>query len=709
MRQSSSPRITERPRRVVRIAVFAALLGLFGAMVVPATAQADASFMGIAKTVDGADLEHLVPGDEFTYTIALNCADADCLNPSITDFLPAEFDGFDIVSFGSEPADTAGDLTSTGCVVDPDTGLPTQVTDSCVITRTVADDLGGGAQGLDAGEAFLLTIVIRVPLDLDPTWPSNGQTLTNTADLSWDNGTGDAEETKSDTADVIITVDPTYDVTPSKTWEPASQQFSPGDPSTITIGGKNDSNSAVEQLVLQDPASAPDGATELDPNNPFTITDFTGFGSSDLPAEADTVQVDVYVYDEDTGTWSWKTGEPGAVPELPEGVDPADVGGVRFTYADDVLPGSEASIPLNVVQRATDRNDDSTLAPGASVTNDMSATIVPPGEDPISDDADAPFAITPLDINVEADKTITPEQVPAGTDAIADLTGKNNSNGTVDTLTLSDLDFFDADMLFGGFDSAPVWPGGATAAQIVWYVDGVPQPPVTFAHGDIPIPPPGATITGFSISYTGDIEAGASATAAVVVTPQLDLVDENTPTAHRVNTLDVDGHNAAGSDSDDADAPIDVVYPQLDLDLDKTISPQGAVLPGGSVVAGLPATTGTGDQWVNPDEISITDDWDQNDPDDFWNAFDVGSIAPTQVPPNTTLTVSYQLADGSWATLDVVPPTDSAQSFSLSNAEITARRPECRLGHHGTEVRLHRPRWLPEELHGSAQRGLHRP
>src|SRR5690606_5340057 len=129
------------------------------------------------------------------------------------------------------------------------------------------------------------------------------------------------------------------------------------------------------------------------------------------------------------------------------------------------------------------------------------------------------------------------------------------------------------------------------------------------------------------------------------------LVSEATPTNQRTNTIDVTASNDVGTADDDASDDITVYYPQIDVILDKQITPGGAVEPGNSVVAGLTATTQTGVAQVDPTQIVVEDTWREGQSDDFWNAFDIVAIAPTQVPPNTTATVEYQRPDGSWVTL----------------------------------------------------------
>ena len=657
--------------RRLLLACLAILAVVLTGVVVPTAASAVESALRIDKKVDGLELAELVPGDEFTYTVDLTCLDEDCVDVELVDTLPAELAGFRLVGASYEPADLPLAVDSEGCVEDG-SGAAVEVTDDCSFRVDFLQDLGDGAVGLIAGGTLKLSLVLQVPDDLSPDWPHNGATITNTSAASWSNGPGDLPASLTDGADVVITVAEVIDVEASKEWSPASQQFEPGDVSTITLGAQNLSNLSAEALVVQDPMSAVDGAAELGADNPFRIVDFQGFGAQALPADATTVTVDAYVYDTDSETWTWVPGAAGALPALPTGVEPADVGGVRLTFAGgSIQPDATASTAFTVAQRAADRDSGATLSGGASLTNAVSATVVVPGRDGVSDEATAPFEVGPLTVDVSGSKSIEPGELPAGGTATATLGVVNESNGPVDALTISDLGFFDADMAFGGFPDGIGYPTGATEASIVWYVDGAPLPAEAFADGASP-PPPAGTVTGFVVEFRGDIPAGEGASLDATIEPALGLVTETERVHRRTNTIDVTATNAVGTAADDASDEIVVYYPEIDIALDKAIRPGGAVEPGNSVVTSLTATTGSGVAQVDPTHIAVEDSWREDRPDDFWNAFDIAGIAPTQVPPRTTLTVEYQRPDGSWATAAVVPPQDGAQIVQLSRAELAA-------------------------------------
>jgi len=622
--------------------------------------------MTIDKSANGTDLATVGPGDDITFSIQVVCADAPCENAAITDSIPVEFVDFPIVGISIDPAGLEYTLDTGGC--------DTVVTDPCDVSLTFTNDLGDGLTGLPVGSGTL-TFTLEVPEDLDPAWEFNGDTITNEAFIAWTNPPDGVTPPISDDTSVIVNVDAETAIDVNKTWSPAAQQFDPGAESTITFDVANTSNIPAEQLVIQEPATAVDGATELDPSNPFRVVDFTGFGTSTLPPDATTVRVDAYVYDEVSGTWSW-TVIPfvGASPQLPPGVtDPSDVGGLRLTYSSDIQPGSTVSVPIQVEQRATERDTDETLAAGAHIDNVIAGELTFDGEPPVDDTGTAPFDITELTVAVDASKSFSPAIVPAGTPSTATITATNTSNGPVDTITISDTNFFDDDMLFGGFPGGIAWPATTDSATITWEIGGVPQPPVAFASGADP-PPPAGTVTGFTVTFTGTYPPTTSATIPVTVTPSTDLVTAGSPPVTRTNTVTAEDTNAAGSGTDSAPADLTTAFPEVHLNLDKSIVPSAPVTPGGGVLASITAEVGSGSADVAPTSIVIDDTWAPDyAEDDFWNAFDLYAIAPTQVPANTTMTIEYQVApDETWQTLTVAGPQSDAFTFSMDHDELVA-------------------------------------
>ncbi|WP_460569480.1 hypothetical protein [Humibacter soli] len=635
------------------VAVVALACG--GALATSAPAQAAGEgALTVTKSVSNPTP---APGDEFTFSMRVGCDDNDCINASLTDQLPSQFDGFPIISYSVTPGTSGVEWNDqiTGCTNNT-------VTDSCAATVNFISALGEGGVGLPAGQAYTLTVTLKVPQDLSPSWPYNGQSITNTASTTADNA---APQTS--TAGVTITVPVTVDTAVTKNWTPTSEQFAPGAQSTIDLTTQNTSNVPADSLVLQEPAAAPDGAATLDPSNPFLYTDFAGLGDITLPDGADQVQVDAYVFDPVSGTYSWVNGDPGPPPAaLPGGVQNGDVAGIRVTFTSStgtqITPGGSAgAVPIDVTQRATNRDTDASLEDGWTATNAASSTVNVPGQAPVSKDATADHAVTPINIVVQAGKSFDPENIPAGVQSIGTVTAQNKSDGTLDQLTISDQDYFTRLLPFDGFTAPIVFPASSTSATITWtYSDGsTSSEAFTSASGNPPqpAPPAGQVVTGFEIAFDGPIDQNATASASFGVTPSLAYVTEATSPRTSTNTVDVTGTAGGKTNSDQDTAQLNVYDPDISLALQKIIVPDAAespVEPGGTVTVELPATTGTDSAFVTPTSITVTDVAPTpHDDSSFWNAFNPIEIAPTQVPAGATLSISYTTDDGAtWQTAD---------------------------------------------------------
>jgi fimbrial isopeptide formation D2 family protein len=645
-------------KRLSLIAV-ATVIALVGSVSVAAPAFAANARLTITKLVNGQPNGTFAPGQEFTYTIEVGCDDVGCLNAVMTDPLPAQFAGFSIVTTSVTPSVQPSTFSYSGCT--------TVVTANCQLTTTFREPFGAGQVGIAGGETYMVSITLKIPTGLDPASPINNIAVPNTA-----TAVSDSADTVASTANVTVAIPITVDTTVGKTWAPASQQFAPGTASTVTLMSGNTSNVPAASLALQDPDAAADDATTLTAANPFTIVDFAGFGTVTAPQGANQVQVDAYVFDMISGKWAWKTGPPSTIGAiaLPDGVANADVGGLRFTFTDaasgaTIVPaGTQGSVPVNVTQRATNRNTGAGLIVGTTVTNKVAGTVTVPGRPPVTKTATAPYAITPLTVSVQAGKTITPARIPAGTSATASVTGKNTSNGPLTSLTLSDTGYFTDKLGFGGFTTPISYPTGATAATVTWFFSDGSSSQAAVAAGATPIapsPPAGEHLTGFAVAFTGAIAAGVTATINFSISPAADVAAASSPVQFP-NTVVVTGVNAAGSATANKQAPLAVFRPDISLTIDKTISPVGAVTPGGTVVVKLPTTTSTDSAFVNPSTIVVEDDWRSSTTNDFWNAFDPIAVAPTQIPAGAGLVVTY-VAGGATKTLDTVTASASPQLF----------------------------------------------
>jgi uncharacterized repeat protein (TIGR01451 family) len=636
----------------------AGLLSLVATLIVAPPAFAADAALTVNKVVDGVEQATHQPSDEFTYTITVGCDDTDCVEAELTDRIPAAFAGFEILGTGVTPTSQPATLGLVGC--------DTVVTDDCTLNVDFEQTVAGGI-GIRAGDTYQVTLTLKVPQDLAPTWPSNGQPVLNTADV-----TATTADPVSDSASVIINIPRVVDVTVGKQWQPASQQFQPGAVSTIALSIANTSNVDAASLTLQDPQTADESAGSLDASNPFRLVDFTGFGAVTAPQGADLVTVDAYVYN--AGSWTWVTGIPAPITdiELPSGVTTGDVGGLRLSFSSSegavlTAAGAAGSATFSVAQRATDRNTGDSLIGGATVTNRVAGTATVPDADPVTKTATAPYTIGGLTVAVDATKSISPARIPAGTSAVATIGAQNRSNGPLSSLTLTDADYFTPDVTFGGFTAPVTYPAGATSGMVTWIFSNDSAVDAPFASGDtpaVPTPPADAHLTGFALSFGGAIAAGTVFNASYGIGTTADLVEsEERSPLQLPNTVDASATNAAGTADDSATAPLAVFYPDIRITLDKRISPAAPVTAGGTVVVQLPTSSSTDSAFVNPSTIVVEDVWREDQDDDFWNAFNATAIAPTQVLSGSTLTVEALTPSG-WQPVTVFAPAGATEVFS---------------------------------------------
>lgn len=669
MRTISLSRTTGRTRAMWASIMAAAVIA--AGLVVPTApalaAEGDPEYLTVSKSVAPAQVS---PGQPFTYTIAVNCSEQSCLDASLHDALPAGLEGYSIQNVSMQPgaASVPRNVTWT---VDGAVGAaaPTVVTADTVLdvdfTGAISAPVGTGLQN---GQTFTVTITLQVPSDLPP----GTQTITNSAQTEATNSAP-----ASDDATITVITPEIIDVDVTKAWSPSPQSFNPGSPSTIDLAITNASNGPVETLIMQEPSVAVDGAAALDASNPFTITDFTGFGNTTLPAGADAVQVDLYLKQAD-GTWQWVPGPPSASPEIPAGVDPADIGGIRLTYTGTAIAEDASGlVAIEVEQRETHRNTDADLSTAVhTVDNIVQATAAVEGRDPVSDTAAADYRVIPASVAAATSKSISPARIAAGDDAQARIVGTNTSDVGVNELRVSDLDFFDGEVTFGGFTSAPVWPDGAETAVLRYFpLDGGDPVEITLTEGVVPVAPAGL-ISGFEFVFTaanGGIVSGTNAVIDFTIQTSEDAIGAAPQrTVTNSATTSVVAQNGVDADATDT-ADLTLLEPKIDVTLTKTIRPSGSVAPGEPVVTELAASLTTTSDYITPNRIVVEDAWTGQG--GFWDAFDLTSIAPTQVPSNTGLTIEVQDENGDWRQLEVFPAQGQPHLISMTEAEIVAALP----------------------------------
>ena len=663
---SRRPRRRQRTEWVRRawaaLLAFVVGLPLMAGLAAPAAAQ-DVQYLTVNKTVNTS--EELLPGNPFTYTIRVDCAEADCVGAELTDTLPEQLEGFALTNVNTSPG--------TGTVPrevtwseggEPLEGAPSLIGPETRFEVSFLQDLADGGEGLIAGQDFTITLTLEVPAGQ----PSTEATLiTNTAETSAENSLPD-----DSSADISVRTPANFDVTTTKSWAPAEQSSNPGEASTISLGVANaDANVPVDSLVIQEPATADDGASALDPSNPFSITDFTGFSNSSLPDGATQVQVDVYVQDGDT--WSWVQGDPGDAVALPADVDEADVGGIRVTYTGEIQPGAAGAIGLDLEQRGTHRNTDADLSTEShTVNNVVTGTATLDGYEDATDQATATYTVNPANVAVATSKNIEPNRIGAGEGATATLSATNASDVGVEELRISDLDFFTDDVTFGGFDAGIDWPTTTTEAVVLYYpLDGSTPIEVSFVDGATP-DSPAVDISGFEIVFTsddGDIAPNSTANVSFTIDTSEDATGDAAEIS-MTNTVETEVTAPNGLQASDSDSDyLELIRPGIEVGIEKTVRPNAAVEPGERVVSSLETTANALSDNSTLTQIVVEDAWGEGE-DEFWNAFNLSAIAPTQVPVNTALTVQVQNAAGDWVELTTQSAQDEAWIFSLEGAEL---------------------------------------
>ena len=649
-------------RAVAAVAAFLATVLTVSLGALPAAAASN-EYLQLTKTVDRVEN---VAGDSYTFRIQVTCSEASCLDAELSDALGV-FAGHELKNVelrGPDPSLTyVTEWTSDGttsatapAVIKADTALRVRFTQPTVSPTGV---------GIQSGQTFTAALTMAVPTNLTPGTDEN---LTNTAQVTATNS-----QPASDSAAIHVTAPITVDVVPGKTWTPATQPFAVGAASTITLTGRNAANVPADALVLQEPAQAPDGVATLHASNPFAIKDLDTFTVS-APAGCTAVQVDAYV--RSGGTWSWVTGTPGpaASAGLPAGVTKADVGGLRVTCTDAVAVSGTLRAVVDVTQRETHRNDASDLSlTRHDLTNVASAAVTVAGRPTVSKTATAPHAVVPANLATTITKSFAPARISAGQSTTLTLTAAQLSDVAVSELRITDLGFFDTKVQFGGLKSAPGWPTGATDATAVYHFSDGSTADVVFAEGATPAtpaPPAGTHVTGFEIVFTGSIAPNADPGRVVVAvdTPEGSVSNAVPRTNTATSTITATNGRTTQAQDDDT---LTVMPAAIDVTLTKTVAPAGPLRPGDRAVVSLRSDLEVSSSYVTADTLTIADAW-AGGAGEFWNGFNLVSLAPTQIPANTAVQVQVQTAPGTWLPpVHTAPAVAAASLLSLTGAQLT--------------------------------------
>lgn len=617
--------------------LIALLLALGSILAAPPSASAESpGELQITKEVEEFEPgEQVEPGQTFVYTITISCTNTGtggCTNAVLEDSLPA----------GLLLDDDASDITIVGA-------NGSAAADGNDITVTFTDTMVDpeGEPGLLPGTATI-QIPVRVDPDIDPAL--NGQNLTNTA-------TVDATNTESDSDSFTVVPDIPVELAAStdKSFNPGSAIADPGTETTMTLTGGNDSNVPVEEITLTDPT---------DPPGAFTYLALTGDLEVTLPPGAEQVQIDCFAGSD------WQNGTPSAPPAtLPSSVaDPADCEGIRIHFIStdgaDIAPGASGSIDVGLEQR-----DNIASAGEGPINNEVSTTVTIDDEtsDPITAEDD--YTITSADLPLEASKVFEPDVIPAGGESTVTLGATNTSDRTLDSLTITepggDPNMFENGLTFSGWGDIQ-WPRVATGAEITYtYADGSTETLTANPPGTLPDPPADQTVVGFSVTFTGDIVAGAEVSLPFTVTADDEQAEEE---IDHLNIIEADSTAPGGyTGNADANDTITTIEKRLEVEVEKEISPdeifsipgQEAVVELTGKVSEFPESTTDANQIIVQDPADLSDQ-------SWYDAFNPQTIAETPIPADATMTVQYW--NGSeWVT---VPGMDQIPGEAIFTGDL---------------------------------------
>ncbi|GAA4843647.1 hypothetical protein GCM10023221_22280 [Luteimicrobium xylanilyticum] len=594
--------------------------------------------MGITKSASTTDV---TPGQTFSYTIEVTCSATGqgatgCVNFVLTDPLPQ------YIELAGTPTSNIPGAT------------PTYDEATNTLTVDVNQDLGSGTTGMLSGR----TLTVTIPVRLSPDAPASidGTTLTNTATVTADNAAH-----KDGTANVTPQVEQSLAAGTTKEITPTGAAARPGTTAGVTLTGTNSSNVPVDSLTVQDPVDP-----TADPN-PFDLLAVTNpLGGVTMPAGAEQVTVSAYVEGQ-----GWVEGTPGPPPAvLPDGVEPTDVRGLRYeftsTEGNGIEPGASASVPFTVEQRegVTDLTDPFT------VTNDAQTTVGLGEGTATSDPADDTYVITPPDLHAAVTKSFSPDTVHAGDPSTVTIGATNTSNVAVDSLTITEptggTNPFEGEnaLTFTGFTDGVDWPAGATGATIVYTGPGCSgDDQSTTATNTLPDPPDGCAPTGFSVTFTGAIDAGAEATLPFTVDTDADQSADSLAHANEVGAQTAIGE--ATSDEATDDATLTTLADRLATETTKRITPNDVpALPGQDVTTGLTGTVKEfPDSTVNAQRVVIQDPEDPTATPNFFDTFRPTSVDSVEIPECAVLTVNYWDGD-SWEAVPGMSDIAGPQRFS---------------------------------------------
>lgn len=611
-----------------------------------------ASELTLHKSVSAPNNSPYAPGETFSYEISLSCnvVSADlCTDAQLVDTLPAPLVFDDSVS---SPVVVTGVEHHTLTVTE--TGFTVDLTDT-----------GESGTGMVGGDSFTVMVYAKVPHSVSGEF--DGADVVNTAHATASN----AEAVQSP-ATVSLEVPVLLDSTVTKTADDKQAAGSTipavvDQPVDYTVGGGNASNRSVDSLVVQDPADG--AASPLD-----GYLDFSGIASITAPSGADRVMIE---YRNSDGDWveAYPTGPiPSDVSGIP-GVDPlSDVRGLRFTFTAEngQIPPTPADGAAAIVITTKTNATVLDIAQDASVTvpNTASSHVTLGATATTPKQAPAEVVVSNTGPQVAVTKGFGASALLAGESTTALISATNGARPVTELVIAEPSpgtpNLAEQGLDFGGFTDDVEWPANAAAASVEYvYADGTSETIAATAADTLPAPPAGTTVVGFSVRYTGPIEANASTDLPFTVTAQPvagdDVIITNETTA---TVTDAQGKSGSAIAEDD----LTLLPARVSTTVEKNIAYEELwAVAGVSTSVSISASVndqGANASTVGSEQLIVSDPADTGAPSEFWNTFDLARIT-TGVPGNANLTVRYW--DGSdWKTFDGAELIEGEASWSFS-------------------------------------------
>jgi len=653
MSRARSRKITDRRARPLRMLISLATALLVVATTLIPTTAAFAFEQAAVRNVKSANATVVGPGDSFNWIIQVGCSvlTDECVNAVLTDEVPAEF-------ILPEPED----ILLTPALSD--TERTTTISGQTVTVQFHQDLVTpAGQKGLTNGTVTVtIPVTVRSDLDYTPT----PRTVVNTSEMVAENAT-----MVPSSASVQLIVPLELATQPTKSFSPDSNIAVAGLATELTLGGSNTSNTTVSSLTIQDPVN-PAAASNI-----FrTALELKTLDSVTWPAGATSAVVSLW--DSSLVTPAWVDAPPvasGNPLTLPAGVDPADAGGIRIAFSS----GASADIPRAASASFTVGMENRTGVSAATYPNIAQSVVE---RDALSADkpVTANYTVAAATSEVSAGKSISPDRMSAVTFGSNDLTegtvtlsGGNSGTIPLTSLTISepsDPTLLSAanplapahtggGLIFNGFTGDVAWPAGATAASITYYFANDPSETIAATAPGLPAPTSLDRVTGFSVTFTGDMEQGVAASVPFTIKANPLQVAPNFSVEYtnEIKVVGVDFYDQNVGPEFASDT-VTVLADQINVETSKALS-RGSLraTAGQSTTATL--TTHVLDYPFSTraiDHIDMVDPSTETGLTDWYTYFNATRLVVTPVPGDATLTISYRDAAGTYVPLTVLGP-----------------------------------------------------